>query len=498
MGAENLSDSINFPRRNGLKLLGLPLRPGPKGDGWRCYAGLSLMYLLSQLFYVVVLRIPFFSEALVGFWQYLDLELLRTDLLRSLWHLHAQPPLMNLLIGVALKLSPGHLPEQVHALFIVMGWLAVLWLYQAMRTLGVRKGLCWLLMGWLCAFPTFALYSLWPYTTHLEFVMCALFALRLARAAMAQRVSARRAFHLCVPLCVLGFLRPQWHLALLLLPVVILAWLRRRQDGWRPYAAGTCALLPLLLLYAKNIVMFGVFSTSSWMGANLAQVMEAALSPEQVQALVDEGRVHPLFPRVFGVKVNFFWNEWSAEHTQPYEHPAYDYYKNGDWDNFNVYSMLVSAQLDLHDSLVALRAYLGSYLRYVAEKIAFMATYPSIAHECCGFTPRVLMEGAVGYDELPRTVLLPMEVATLLFYVLVPLGMLLASLGRGQAGQWRTFVMPAVMLALAMFVLSCAMNVWEQERMRWGQAPLYFMTLALCAEAGLRRVSRRDSYISMT
>src|SRR4051794_26388242 len=39
---------------------------------------------------------------LAGSWQLLDRHILEGDLLRGLWYLHTQPPLHNLVVGVAL------------------------------------------------------------------------------------------------------------------------------------------------------------------------------------------------------------------------------------------------------------------------------------------------------------------------------------------------------------------------------------------------------------
>ena len=50
--------------------------------------------------------VRFDASILTWYWQFLDVELLRHDLARSLWYLHAQPPLFNLFLGSVLKLAP--------------------------------------------------------------------------------------------------------------------------------------------------------------------------------------------------------------------------------------------------------------------------------------------------------------------------------------------------------------------------------------------------------
>jgi hypothetical protein len=43
-------------------------------------------------------------------WHFIDLYLLKNDLWRSIYYIHTQPPLMNLLTGVGLQLFPILIP----------------------------------------------------------------------------------------------------------------------------------------------------------------------------------------------------------------------------------------------------------------------------------------------------------------------------------------------------------------------------------------------------
>jgi hypothetical protein len=50
--------------------------------------------------------IRFDADPLTWYWQYIDTVLLKERLLESLYYLHSQPPLFNLLLGVTLKAFP--------------------------------------------------------------------------------------------------------------------------------------------------------------------------------------------------------------------------------------------------------------------------------------------------------------------------------------------------------------------------------------------------------
>jgi hypothetical protein len=55
-----------------------------------------------------VLGMRFDDTPLEFYWQFLDSDILRHDLLRGVLDLHAQPPLFQLFVGGVLKLVPGH------------------------------------------------------------------------------------------------------------------------------------------------------------------------------------------------------------------------------------------------------------------------------------------------------------------------------------------------------------------------------------------------------
>src|SRR5688500_4689088 len=55
--------------------------------------------------------IRFDSTSLGWFWQFVDPALLREDYLRSIFYLHAQPPLFNAYLGGVLQVAPRHAYE---------------------------------------------------------------------------------------------------------------------------------------------------------------------------------------------------------------------------------------------------------------------------------------------------------------------------------------------------------------------------------------------------
>jgi hypothetical protein len=61
-----------------------------------------LIYALSRYFYYLA-GVRFDTTSLVWFWQFLDPELLKCRFLESIFYLHAQPPLFNILLGLVFR-----------------------------------------------------------------------------------------------------------------------------------------------------------------------------------------------------------------------------------------------------------------------------------------------------------------------------------------------------------------------------------------------------------
>ena len=76
--------------------------PAEKAQGqrypWHWMAALPVVFAAVHAAYYAA-GIRFDRDTLIEVMHFLDPELLRTHLLESLWYLHIQPPLMNLLAG---------------------------------------------------------------------------------------------------------------------------------------------------------------------------------------------------------------------------------------------------------------------------------------------------------------------------------------------------------------------------------------------------------------
>jgi 4-amino-4-deoxy-L-arabinose transferase-like glycosyltransferase len=229
------------------------------------------------------------------FWQHLPLESLKSDLWRSVWHLHAQPPLYNIYGGLMAKaLGPRHL-QGLHFANILFGGLLSGLTYVVAYTVSRRFRFSIVVAALLALNPALFLYEAHMLYDVMTAFLVVLSCAWLAFHALRPRVAWLVLFILTVNLLILC--RSMFHVALLapLAPLACLLAGRR----WKRLLAFSLVIGILSVgWYAKNLAQFGFFGSSSWSGMNLWRVAWAYYTPDELDALVGRGIVHPVTAKV--------------------------------------------------------------------------------------------------------------------------------------------------------------------------------------------------------
>jgi 4-amino-4-deoxy-L-arabinose transferase-like glycosyltransferase len=231
--------------------------------------------------------IRFDASPLIDFWQYIDPALLRDDLWSSLWHLHTQPPLYNLYLGVVLK-AGGEYVSVFHWTYLLAGLAMTLALFALLNRLGVGR---WWSVAAAVAFaasPPTVLFENWLYVEYFVaagLVAGALFLLRFAAEGRTRDLAAAFALFGAIVLS-----RPLFHLVWLLLLVAVVALLqplRRRQL----LLVAALPVLVCVLIYGKNLVEWSSPSATTCLGNNLFRVMTLQLDEPTRRRLVRDGEL---------------------------------------------------------------------------------------------------------------------------------------------------------------------------------------------------------------
>lgn len=210
---------------------------------------------------------------------------LRERLLETVFYFHAFAPGMDVLTGVLLQLAPGQLGAGAALLFWASGWLLCASLFELLGELG---------LGRRVAFAVALSFSLLPQSLFLEnlYLYTHLCTALLCAGSVAFVRAARRGttlgwlgfFAVCA---VLGWLYTTFHLLWFCLMGAGALAACGPGRRWRVVTGAALPFALLFGLYLKNQLVFGVFGSTSWGGANLTlattQKMPAAERAEWIR-----------------------------------------------------------------------------------------------------------------------------------------------------------------------------------------------------------------------
>lgn len=238
----------------------------------------------------------------VRLWQLVDVELLRDDPLRSLYLMHAQPPLFNALYALSLRLPEGLGMPFLHLVFQATSIVSVALIYLLLRRARVGAAGAAIGAGLFGVLPQALIYeSVFNYA---PFEVMFLLGGMLLAARYLEEGGVARFVGLCACLVILALMRSLFHVgwvAVVLLAVWGLRSWRHGRDG-RALAVLVAALALASSIYAKNLKLYGTFAASTWGGIALTQMAAPILPGDPVKfpqvlpdirARIDRGEFSP-------------------------------------------------------------------------------------------------------------------------------------------------------------------------------------------------------------
>ncbi len=245
-----------------------------------------IVFVVSRVLYDQA-GISFQGDTYLSYWQFIDPVLLRTDLWRSVFYLHSQPPLTNLLTGIVLQVFPiGH--EQVfHILYFLTGIVLAISIYLLGNSLGFPRWLSAIISAWFMVSPGTVLYEHWltyayPLTAALTFSGYCLY----------QFILTKKYYWGLIFFTLLSGIALTWslfHIVWLfgIIAILFIALSERKQMV-------LAAFLPVLLVtvwYTKNLLTVGEFTASSWAGMNISKIATFRMPEEDRMRRVKSGEL---------------------------------------------------------------------------------------------------------------------------------------------------------------------------------------------------------------
>ena len=251
------------------------------------FALLAMTFALSRLGYYL-LGVRFDARPVLHYFQFIDPELLKHRLFESLFYLHIQPPGWNLFTGVVLKLFPVSYAAALHITHLLFG-LGICWsLYHLMRISAVSQWLSFTLATWFIVSPGVVLFENYMLYEYLVSFLLLIAAVTLAHFVRDGRALWAALFFLT--LLGLVLVRNFFHLVYFIAILLALAFFSRTRRR-TVMLCGALPLLAILSLYAKNWILFGSFSGSTWMGMNMDVITAHQLTGEEARGFVSRGLI---------------------------------------------------------------------------------------------------------------------------------------------------------------------------------------------------------------
>ena len=462
-------------------------------------------WVVAQLAYWAA-GVRFDSSSRTPFWQFLDPAYLSASPVKSLFYLHAQPPLFNAFLWLAETVSPLGLRTTANITSLALGLVLTLASAALARELGIgSRGavVVGLLVG--CN-PVAVLYQNWLYPTFPIAVTLVLTALALARF---ERSKSPAMFGLFLGgSTVLVYLRSLFHPFLFLALVAIAGWWAARRIGVRRVAV--LAAVPVLLvggLSAKNFVLFGDPGTSSWLGMSLAKLTTYPLPKKELKELKRDGVVD----RVAFVTPFFPFPYYAAAGVpEPGSHDELSVDKQFNQDgapNLNYWGYIEASRRALADDIEVIKHRPGFYMGRVGYAWEYYLASPSSYGFLTANESKIsLVDHAwrvVAYGERPESFGLAswtvngssIGIVTVGVMVVLLLAALAAALGRPRCLR-KLVRRPTIVFGLAtclgFAVAANATELGENMRFRYEVEPLQFILAISLVVGTAAAYARRD------
>ncbi len=461
----------------------------------------------------------------VIWWQMLDTELLRTAPLQSVYLMHMQPPLLNLLYAAALALPGGTGFVALQVLFVGSSVAIVALLYWFLRRFGAPPRAAGAGAALFGVLPQVLVYENIFFYSQLEAVLV------LAAAACAavyfeqRRLAPFVGFAAC--LVALALLRSLFHVGWVAVVLVGACALASRHGGWdrRAVLVAAVAIGAAATVHLKNLKEFGLLSASSWDGISLmgmvipTRAADAAKFPQAVadiRSRAERGEFSAA--TIAALQTGDLWQAWvgfakdcGADGEQ---RPVLCAVKRSNGElNFNHIAIISYSRTLARDAWHMLRLHPRLYLDRVGSSLlTFLGTpswdyrvlplrqeaYTNAWNGLMLYQPMHVFRGtdrsATAWWESVKNRLSSSSLP-LIFLVLASSAFITVAGVRDAVGYWRgtrptaDWVFP--MLAIALFAsVPNLINGVETQRIRYSVEPLLYLAIFALS---LRLVRRRGS-----
>lgn len=403
---------------------------------------------------------PAFEATINALWQFLPTSMLEKYGFSSLYYLHQQPPLLNGLVIVIIEAwGISSLERGISLIMLAMLFANLVLMNLIVETLSIRKIYSWIFV----TFPSFWLYHTWFYEP-----IFTLFFTNLALLGLIKKPSPSSFLIFVSGMIGLTLAHGSFH-PIPVFIIIALAWaliFRSERIAKIWFVVVALALLPIAFM-AKNIVLVGSPTLSSWAGCNLHQkfMMYGTgfdYTPKEIKGL----------PEIVGA-VSF--GEQKKPNTNNLDFAAH-----------------CNDNLRLIISHIAEPGFFSGYLSRVTETVRNNESALSIEYRGAGFSPGHWGRLNVFIDWLStRKAIYAFPLLLLSIF-----GPILA-LALSTKTPWFKILLILNLIYYFALALGHLANGWEQMRMAYRSSFFLYLSFLfsvqmICSRLGFRPVARND------
>ncbi|HEX2063760.1 MAG TPA: hypothetical protein VHE80_04990, partial [Acidimicrobiales bacterium] len=247
-------------------------------------------FVVSRLAYAA-LGVRFDVTPLHSNWQYVDPRAVDEDPIGTFFHLHFQPPLFNLLLAAARR-SAVSVEFSLQVIFLGLGLVLILCSFALGRHLGLTTKQAIGVAILVSCNPTAVLFENYVFYAHLVAVLLVVAALLVVRYARSRRLADGILFFSVLAAVIL--IRAVYHPVWLLVAGVGLLLLALPSNRRGVLLAAAGPLVVVGALFAKNFLLFGEPSASTWFGMNASRATTFQIPQAEREELVRAGKLSVL------------------------------------------------------------------------------------------------------------------------------------------------------------------------------------------------------------
>jgi len=435
------------------------------------------IFILSRII-VMALGLHLNIWALYSYWQYLDVVTLKQHLLTGIWYDHAQPPVFNLLLGIILKISGNYAVFVFDFLFKIISLVNILLLFSIIRKLTVVPLLPFLMACIYMLSPATLIFECELFYTSFISMLLLLSVTYMIR--FSETGNWKNAAGILFPLVLLCLTRSVYHIVWLFISLAALLFSYLKKEAF--YKLLLISILGLVFVggwYAKNKIIFGKLTLSTWIGMNIARNVfhdNEVNDSTRIEAYVPFSSIHNYY--------KFIDLKYQQKFAGLNDRDLLSEMKNDSFINEREVSYIPVSDLYMKVSMDFIRSHPTAYAKNVLQSFILYFTPATMYSLAIQQSDKIkyydliysfnLTHFAKGKQQ--RRILLTISaIPKLIFYFIVFYFMISYCIHNRSIPSWNLFIMLTIFFV---FGISSFFEHYENMRFRYETEPLFFILAA--------------------